>query len=189
MKRFLLAALAAPLLAASLHAQQVIAPNTPAPLTGERALIHSSLVMLRDSLLLVQTAGGRLERDLRSSSDAVLRSRARSMSSACASSSRVAANVQDVVATSSAPTKDPRKTRAGLLASLKELRGALDKCETDFTEFMQPDRAADLRGYGVSRSSKTNEAIQHYGTPLQQYLGAVDIVIEPSDTESKASSQ
>ena len=166
MKRFLLAALAAPLLAASLHAQQVIAPNTPAPLTGERALIHSSLVMLRDSLLLVQTAGGRLERDLRSSSDAVLRSRARPSS--------------DLLLPAMA---------AGLLASLKELRGALDKCETDFTEFMQPDRAADLRGYGVSRSSKTNEAIQHYGTPLQQYLGAVDIVIEPSDTESKASSQ
>jgi hypothetical protein len=72
---------------------------------------------------------------------------------------------------------------------MRELRGALDKCETDFTDFIKPDHAADLRGYGVSRSTKTNEAIQHYSTPLQQYLGAVDIVIEPSDTESSASSQ
>ena len=189
MNRFLVVALAAPLLVAPLPAQQVIAPNTSAPLTGERARIHSSLVTLRDSLLVVQTAGGRLERDIRSSSDAVLRSRARSISSACAGSSRVAASVQDVVATSSEPAKDPRKTRAALLASLKELRGALDKCEADFTEFTKPERSADLRGYGVSRSSKTSEAIQHYGAPLQQYLGAVDIVIEPSDTESKASSQ
>jgi hypothetical protein len=177
------------ILAAPLQAQQVIAPNTRAPLTGERAQIHGSLVALRDSLLLVQSAGGRLERDLRSSSDAVLRSRARSMTSACASSSRAAITAQDIVATSSVPAKDPRGTRAGLLSSLRELRDALDKCQSDFTEFIKPDRTADLRGYGVSRSTKTNEAIQHYSTPLQLYLGAVDIVIEPSDTESKASSQ
>lgn len=166
-------------LAPAAQAQQVITPNTRAPLTPEKAKIHASLVTLRDSLLAVQTAGGRLERDLRSSSDAVLRSRARTMSAACASSSRAAAVAQQTITASPDPVKDPKKTRQGLVASLKDLRASLDKCATDFTSFTDPAHSQELRGYGVSRSSKTADAIQRYGTQLELYLGAVDIVIEP----------
>jgi hypothetical protein len=167
------------LLSPAAHAQQVITPTTRAPLSPEKAKIHTALVTLRDSLLAVQTAGGRLERDLRNSSDAVLRSRARTMSAACASSSRAAASAQQTVSASPEPAKDPRKTRQALLASLKDLRASLDKCTTDFTSYVDPAHADELRGYGVSRSGKTDDAIQRYGVPLQQYLGAVDIVIEP----------
>jgi hypothetical protein len=167
------------LLSSAAHAQQVVTPNTRAPLSPEKAKIHTALVTLRDSLLVVQTAGGRLERDLRNSSDAVLRSRARTISGACASSSRAAASAQQTVSASPEPVKDPKKTRQALLASFKDLRAALDKCTTDFTSYIDPAHAEDLRGYGVSRSSKTEDAIQRYGTPLQQYLGAVDIVIDP----------
>ena len=99
------------LLSPAAQAQQVITPNTRAPLSPEKEKIHGTLVTLRDSLLVVQTAGGRLERDLRSSSDAVLRSRARSISAACASSSRAAASAQQTVTASPEPAKDPKKTR------------------------------------------------------------------------------
>ena len=167
------------LLAPAAHAQQVITPNTRAPLTPEKAKIHAALVTLRDSLLGVQTAGGRLERDLRSSSDAVLRSRARTMSAACASSSRAAVSAEQTISASPDPVKDPKKTRQALVASLKDLRASLDKCATDFTTYTDPAHANDLRGYGVSRSSKTDDAIQRYGGTLQHYLGVVDIVIEP----------
>jgi hypothetical protein len=167
------------LLCPAAHAQQVVTPNTRAPLSPEKAKIHTALVTLRDSLLAVQTAGGRLERDLRSSSDAVLRSRARTISAACASSSRAAASAQQTISASPEPAKDPKKTRQALLASLKDLRASLDKCTTDFTSYIDPAQAEDLRGYGVSRSSKTDDAIQRYGVPLQSYLGAVDIVIDP----------
>ena len=84
------------LLPSAAHAQ-VITPTTRAPLSPEKAKIHTALVTLRDSLLAVQTAGGRLERDLRSSSDAVLRSRARTISAACASSSRAADSAQQTI--------------------------------------------------------------------------------------------
>ncbi len=167
------------LLAPAAQAQQVVTPNTRAPLSPEKEKIHSALVTLRDSLLVVQTAGGRLERDLRSSSDAVLRSRARSITAACASSSRAAASAQQTVSGSPEPAKDPKKTRQAMLASLKDLRASLDKCTTDFTSYIDPAHAEDLRGYGVSRSSKTDDAIQRYGVPLQQYLGVLDIVIDP----------
>jgi hypothetical protein len=167
------------LLSPAAQAQQVITPNTRAPLSPEKEKIHGALVTLRDSLLVVQTAGGRLERDLRGSSDAVLRSRARSISAACASSSRAAASAQQTVTASPEPAKDPKKTRQALLVSLKDLRASLDKCTTDFTSYIDPAHAEDLRGYGVSRSSKTDDAIQRYGVPLQQYLGVLDIVIDP----------
>jgi hypothetical protein len=167
------------LLCPAAHAQQVVTPNTRAPLSPEKAKIHVALVTLRDSLLAVQTAGGRLERDLRSSSDAVLRSRARTISAACASSSRAAASAQQTISASPEPAKDPKKTRQALLASLKDLRASLDKCTTDFTSYIDPAQAEDLRGYGVSRSSKTDVAIQRYGVPLQSYLGVVDIAIDP----------
>jgi len=167
------------LLAPAAQAQQLITPTTRAPLTPEKAKIHAALVALRDSLLVVQTAGGRLERDLRSSSDAVLRSRARTMSAACASSSRAAATAQQTVSASPEPVKDPKKTRQGLIASLKDLRTSHDKCAADFTSYTDPAHSQELRGYGVSRSSKTDDAIQRYGVPLDQYLGATDIVIEP----------
>lgn len=167
------------LLAPAAHAQQVITPNSRAPLTPEKAKIHDALVMLRDSLLVVQTAGGRLERDLRSSSDAVLRSRARTMSAACASSSRAAVSAQQTVSASPEPAKDPNRTRQALVASLKELHTSLEKCATDFTSYVDPAHADELRGYGVSRSSKTDDAIQRYDVSLARYLGVVDIVIDP----------
>jgi len=167
------------LLSPAAQAQQVITPNTRAPLSPEKEKIHNALVTLRDSLLVVQTAGGRLERDLHGSSDAVLRSRARTISAACASSSRAAASAQQTISGSPEPAKDPKKTRQALLASLKDLRASLDKCTTDFTSYIDPAHAEDLRGYGVSRSSKTDDAIQRYGVPLQQYLGVLDIVIDP----------
>lgn len=167
------------LLSSAAHAQQVITPKTGAPLSPEKTKIHTALVTLRDSLLAVQSAGGRLERDLRSSSDAVLRSRARTISAACASSSRTADSTQQTISASPEPAKDPKKTRQALLASLKDLRGSLDKCTADFTSYIDPANAEDLRGYGVSRSSKTDDAIQRYGASLQQYLGLLDIVIEP----------
>jgi hypothetical protein len=167
------------LLAPAAQAQQLITPNTRAPLSPEKAKIHDALVTLRDSLLAVQTASGRLERDLRSSSDAVLRSRARTMSAACSSSSRASVAAQQVVTASPDPVKDPKKTRQGLVASLKDLRASLDKCATDFTSYTDPAHSQDLRGYGVSRSSKTDDAIQRYSGTLEPYLGAVDIVIEP----------
>ncbi len=173
------------LLAPAAHAQQVVNPSSRAPLSPEKAKIHTALVTLRDSLLAVQSAGGRLERDLRSSSDAVLRSRARTMSATCASSSRAAAGAQQTVSSSPEPAKDPKQTRRALVASLQELRASLDKCAADFTSYTDPAHAEALRGYGVSRSSKTDDAIQRYGTPLQQYLGAVDIVIEPTELGSR----
>jgi hypothetical protein len=173
------------LLAPAAHAQQVITPNSRPPLSPEKAKIQDALVTLRDSLLAVQTASGRLERDLRSSSDAVLRSRARTMSAACASSSRSAAAAQHTVSSSPEPAKDPKQTRRAVVASLQELRASLDKCAADFNSYTDPAQAETLRGYGVSRSSKTDDAIQRYGTTLQQYLGAVDIVIQPTELGSK----
>jgi hypothetical protein len=167
------------LLAPSAQAQQLVTPTTRAPLTPEKAKIHASLVSLRDSLLAVQTAGGRLERDVRSSSDAVLRSRARTMSAACSSSSRAAITAEQTVAASPEPVKDPNKTRQALVASLKDLRASLDKCATDFTSYTDPAHSNELRGYGVSRSGKTDDAIQRYSVRLEKYLGVVDIVIEP----------
>lgn len=183
---FLAAAL---LVMASVAQAQVIQPNTRAPLTGDRARIHGALVVLRDSLLAVTAAGGRLERDMQTSSDAVLRSRARAIGVACGSSARTTLTAQQAIATSPEPAKDPRQTRVGVLSALKELRGALEKCDADFGEFLKPDHAEQLRGYSVSRSVQTNAAIRRYGTPLHQYLGAIDIVIEPAETESKSSGQ
>jgi len=133
--------------------------------------------MLRDSLAAVQGGAARLQRDLANSSDAVTRTRSREISDACASSARASKSVQQTVATNPEPAKDAKQTRAGVIATLRELRTALDQCHADFARLSDPVMAEELRGYGVSRAERLDQPIGRYNLALAEYLGAVDIIL------------
>ena len=174
MKRAYLLALVA-LVMVPPAAAQLITPKSRPPLTPEKLKIQSALVMFRDSLSAVQGGASRLERDLANSSDAVTRTRSREISEACASSSRASNTLQQTVENSPDPIADPKKTRAGVVAALRDLRSALDQCHEEFTRLGNPERAEELRGYGVSRAARLNAPMNRYYLAVANYLGPLDM--------------
>ena len=75
---------AAPGAASALGAQTIVQPA--APLDAGRVRLRDAMVTLRDSLITINGAAARLQRDYRTTSDAALTARAREIVRACARS-------------------------------------------------------------------------------------------------------
>ena len=107
-------------LATPLAAQTVV---TEAVLDPVQIELRDELYRLRDTLTLVEAATAVIARDLRSSSDQVLRSRARTVSERCKVAATVVPPARVLVTERARPMPDVRKTRAQSISALEELRG------------------------------------------------------------------
>ena len=84
--RILISVLLGLLGTAPLHAQVVVQPEPP--LDSTRESLRDAMLVFRDSLITVDAAAARLQRDYREASGASLLSRARVMRDACGRSAR-----------------------------------------------------------------------------------------------------
>lgn len=158
------------LTAAPLAAQTVVQPDRA--LTEQETVVRTSLYQLRDSLNAVAAASARIARDLQSASDAALRSRARVMANRCRAATTQLDSSRAVVNRTNLPAPDPKQTRGALDKALGQLRSTLIDCGTQFSGLTAPEKAEELRGYGIGRGEKVQTAIQAYRPVASQYFRA-----------------
>lgn len=158
------------LTAVPLAAQTVVQPDRK--LTEQETVVRTSLYRLRDSLNAVEAASARIARDLQTASDAALRSRARVMATRCQAATAQLDSSRAIVNRGAVPTPDPRQRRSALDKALGQLRTTLVDCGTEFTGLTAPEKAQELRGYGIGRGEKVQTAIRAYRPVASDYFRA-----------------
>jgi hypothetical protein len=153
---------------AAVAAQTVL--QTQPPLDSARLQLRDALVVFRDSLLTVNAAAVRLQRDVRQASAASLLSRARVMRSACAGSGRALGPARELVRAMPLSEAERIKPRRELVSVLDRLKGALTRCETDFAAMSQDGQAETVRGYAYNRSGRVQRVLQEYEATLRRFL-------------------
>lgn len=167
--------LSAPLM---LSAQTVV--RTEPPLDSARSGVRDVLGILRDSLLAVNGAAVRLQRDVRQASNALLLSRARVMREACSGSAPALGVARGEVNGIRISQADRAKTRGELVKALNRLDAALTRCETQFAAMSQAGQAETVRGYAYNRSLRVQRALQDYEVVLRRFLDVMAIQLPPS---------
>lgn len=174
------------LCAGSVSAQaRVIQPEVP--LDSARANLRDAVVILRDSLVTVDAAAARLQRDFRQTSGASLLSRARVMHDACARSARTVPATRETLLRAKLPVPRQARRRRELVNALDRLRGVLGRCEVDFAAMSRPGEGEAVRGYGYTRSQVVQGALQKYDQSLRQFLAAMGISVSPIGATPRAS--
>ncbi len=153
--------------AAPLAAQQVIKKPV---FDSVQTSLRRTLYALRDSLQLVDAASARLVRDRAHASDALLGSRARIIAGRCAASSQMAVVARQAVVQAGRPTPDEHGARPGLERALTELKSQLDGCSTEFQALATPEKAQELRDYGVGKGARVQQAIRRYEPSVRLYF-------------------
>ncbi|HYF38623.1 MAG TPA: hypothetical protein VD930_02960 [Gemmatimonadales bacterium] len=160
-----------------LSAQIVVQPE--APLDSARASLRDALLVLRDSLITVDAAAARLQRDYRAASGPSLLSRARVMRDACARSIRTIPVARTAVLKAKPATTNRRMGQEDLVVALDTLSRALAGCEKDFSAMSQPDQAETVRGYGNDRAGRVLSRLRRYDQAMQNFLRAMGIRFIP----------
>lgn len=177
MKRTLLLCSLLSLAAPALAAQAVVTPA--APLDAARARVRDAMLMLRDSLMTVNGATARLQRDYRQTSGAVLTGRAREIANACARSVRNIGPTREVVAAAQATNPVPVRRREELVRSLDSLSTRLGRCATEFGAMAAPGKSEEVRGYGVRRSEPVLRALDEYERAAEAFFATWGIEVLP----------
>ena len=166
------------LIAPELRAQTVMRPA--APLDSGRAALRDAVVVLRDSLVTIDGAAARLQRDYWTASGAALISRARLMRDACARSRRTVPPTRDVVRAAELSDQKKLARRRELVTALDTLKTVLGRCETEFAGMSQEGQGEQVRGYGNDRAIKVQRSIRTYEHVLQSFLQLMGIRILPA---------
>jgi hypothetical protein len=160
-----------------LAAQTVVQPVVP--LDTARAALRDALVILRDSLVTIDGAAARLQRDYRAASGQSLLARARFMRDACARSVRTVPPTR--AALLAANLSEPRRVelRGQVVAALDSLKGVLRHCETEFSAMSGSGQAEVVRGYANERAGRVQGAVRRYERTLRDFLQVMGIRILP----------
>lgn len=161
-----------------LRAQTVAAP-APA-LDSTRVLLRDALLGFRDSLLTIDGAAARLQRDYRQASGPALLVRARNMRDACGRSLKTAAPTRSVVLAAELSGTQKLQQRRNLIDALDRLKPALRKCEIAFAAMSRPDQAETVRGYGNDRAQRVQSALRTYEQTHYRFLHVMGIRTLPS---------
>lgn len=170
MKRLSLLPLLLPLVALSARPVAAQAVLDDPKLDSIQLVVRDALYRLRDSLTLVDAATARIQRDLRTTSDEVLRTRARNVATRCAATAATIPETREAVRAHPMPQPDPRGVLGQLDRALTELEGRMNACRTDFEGLATPDKAAELRDYGVGRGAKVRGASHQYQPAVVTYF-------------------
>jgi hypothetical protein len=152
-----------------LSAQQVVKKVV---LDSVQKSLQNTLYALRDSLQLVDAATSRLERDRKTTSDALLQSRARLIAGRCEGAGRMSGVARETVKAAGRPAPDPKRVLPALEQSLVGLASAMATCATEFHGYTAADKATELRDYGVGRGAKVRAAIRLYQPVVGSYFEA-----------------
>lgn len=152
----------------SVTAQMVVQPEPK--LEHPQLTVRDALYALRDSLTLVEAASARLARDLSTSSDQALSSRSRVISDRCQAALAQLRLSRDTVTTYALPQPDARKVRPALESVIRQLEVDLGNCVQEFSALSAPEKAVELRGYGIGRGQRVQQAIRPLVPVLQRYF-------------------
>ncbi|MBK6422545.1 MAG: hypothetical protein IPI38_18880 [Gemmatimonadetes bacterium] len=167
--RLLTLALTCALLPGRLAGQAVLDDPT---LDSVQTVLRDALYRLRDTLTLVDAATARIARDLRATSDPVLRSRARAVADRCSAAVRMVPVTRETLSTHPRPAPDPRRVREGMDRALVTLEAELKGCVTEFTRLSEHGQEAELRGYGIGRGTKVRTAVRAFQPAAESYFGS-----------------
>ncbi len=167
----------------------------PLPLAGQAVLddpeldpvqteLRDALYRLRDSLTLVDAATARIARDIRTTSDQVLSSRARVVAERCAAAAGIVPATRDLVTQRKLPAPDPRKIREQLEQGLTTLERELRRCHDEFTGLATRARAQELRDYGIGRGERVRRTVLQYQVhPATYFPAVIGIRYRPSTSQ------
>jgi hypothetical protein len=168
--------------AAPVHAQTVVRPSPT--LDSARVVVRDALWNLRDSLLTIDGAAARLQRDYREASGAALLDRARYMSYACGRSVRTVAPTRSVVRAAEVSAKPKLQHQRNLLSALDSLARALTTCETEFAALSRPGQEEIVRGYGNDRAQRVQSALRRYERTVRGFFQVMEIPDVPPGVHS-----
>lgn len=167
--RLLILALACTALPGRLAGQAVLDDPT---LDSVQVVLRDAVYRLRDTLTLVDAATARIARDLRTTSDPVLRSRARAVAERCAAAVKMIPVTRTTIANNPRPLSDPRRAREQMDRALLTLEGELKGCVTEFERLSGRGQESELRGYGIGRGEKVRTAVRALQPAAESYFGA-----------------
>jgi hypothetical protein len=162
----------------TLSAQATVIQPEP-PLDSARAGLRDVLLVLRDSLMSVDGAASRLQRDFRQTSAASLLSRAQVMHDACARSLRTVQPTKAALTAADLSKPLRVKRQRELLQALDRLHGSLTRCEANFAALSRPGQGETVRGYAYVRSEAVQTAIRKYEESLREFFTALGIYVSP----------
>jgi hypothetical protein len=184
-KQFILIVFLALVVARPLAAQTVIKP-APALDSGQ-IVLRDAVVVLRDSLMTIDGAAGRLQRDYQAASGQALVARARFMRDACARSVSTIPPTRRVLVAAELSGEKKLKRRKELISALDSLKPVLSRCEADFAEMSRPGQGEQVRGYANSRALRVQSALRKYEGVLREFLQVMGIRLLPAGVPRPAS--
>jgi hypothetical protein len=161
----------------ALNAQAVVRPAGPVPAVNAQA--RDAMLVLRDSLMTVNGAAARLQRDFRATSAAALTSRARQIANACARSARTVAPTRKAVAAADADGPARISSRAAVLRALDSLAVEMTKCSDEFRAMALPDKGEEVRGYGNRRAEPILRALYAYDATATRFFKVWGMDVRP----------
>lgn len=161
----------------ALHAQAIVKPA--APLDGPRARVRDALLLLRDSLIVVNSSAARLQRDFQATSAAALSGHSRQVAAACSRSARVIPRTRQAVSAARAGTPPQAREQAALLRGLDSLSGTMGRCAADFAAMGERGKGEEVRGYGNRRAEPLLAALSRYDESLAGFFAAWAIEVRP----------
>ena len=185
MKQFILILLLALGVARPLAAQTVMKPR-PALDSGQ-IVLRDAILVLRDSLMTIDGAAGRLQRDYQAASNQALLARARFMSDACSRSVRTIPPTRRVVVAAELYGEKKLERRQELISALDSLKTILSRCEADFADMSRPGQGEQVRGYGNPRALRVQTALRKYEVALREFLQVMGIRLPPAGLPRPAS--
>lgn len=167
-----------------LGAQTVVRPEPT--LDSAQVALRDAILVLRDSLVTIDGAAARLQRDYRATSGPSLVSRAKVMRDACARSIRTIPSTRQAVLDAQLASRDKIRGREHLVVALDTLQGALRWCETEFDGMSKLEQAERIRDYGNDRAVKVLSAIRRYEQRMRNFMGLMGIPVTPLGATSSA---
>ena len=169
-------------------AQRTMVRPVPVPLDSNRAAVRDALVLLRDSLGMIDAAAARLQRDYQEASPTALLVRARLIRDACAHSAGLVPTTRTSVLAAKISQPERIKHREELVAALDQLKKALAGCQSEFDRMSEAGQAETVRGYGNARATRVQASLRQYERTLYEFLGVMGIRVVPPGAENHPAS-
>jgi len=149
------------------------------PLDSSLAVLRDALLVLRDTLVTIDGAAARLQRDYRVASGPSLLSRARVMHDACARSGRTVPPTRNTILAAKLSQPQQARRRQELVTALDQLKAAVSRCETEFDVMSQAGQAERVRGYANDRALQVLASLRSYDRTARNFLAAMGIKVVP----------
>lgn len=161
----------------ALTAQAVV--STQKALDPAKAEVRDALVQLRDSLIQIQAGVAQLDRGADAASDALLRSRARSVAVACEHAGRVLPGVRKIVAKGEWDREYPTRRQRELLQHFDRLAPVLDQCGREWRSMAERSHVAEARSKAVERGAALRKSTINFQLASENFLLSIDVRVRP----------